>query len=168
MVAHKALPPQEYLLAIFNDEGDNVSWKVKKAGIVNIGDRATKLLNGYLAVQVDGRLLLVHRILFKMRHGYEPPVIDHADGRKLNNSDENLRPCTIQQNSWNAKGRRGSATGVKNVSLCGRTGLYVVRFRVGDKSYYGGKHKDLEVATDAADTLRKRLHGEFANGDSYA
>lgn len=166
MVAHKSLPPQEYLLAIFNDEGDTVSWKIKKAGIVNIGDKAKKLLNGYLAVQVDGRLLLVHRVLFKMRHGYEPPVIDHADGNKLNNADTNLRPCTVQQNSWNAKGRKGSKTGVKNVALCGRTGLYVVRFQIGRKSFYGGKHKDLEVAAASADALRKKLHGQFANGGS--
>lgn len=168
MVAHKSLPPQEYLQAIFNDEGDNVSWKIKKAGIVNIGDRATHLLNGYRAVQVDGRVLLVHRILFKMRHGYEPPIIDHIDGDKLNNRDENLRPCTIQQNTWNSRGRKGSKTGVKNVAVCGRTGLYIVRFRIGQKSYYGGKHKDLEAAAASADDLRKKLHGQFANGGSDA
>lgn len=167
MVAHKELPTQEYLRAIFNDEGSNVSWKVKKAGIVNVGDHATHKVNGYLSVQVDGRVLLVHRVLFKMRHGYEPPMLDHADGDKLNNADENLRPCTVQQNSWNSRSAHPSSTGVQNVTVCSRTGRYVVRFRVGKKYHYGGRHETLDAAAASAAELRKKLHGEFSYGGAH-
>lgn len=168
MVAAKPLPPQEYLCAIFADEWKTVSWRVKKAGIVNVGDKATHMLNGYLSVQVDGRTLLVHRVLFKMRHGYEPPYIDHADGDKTNNTDSNLRPCTMQQNTWNSKVYKRSTTGVKNVQTCGRTGKYRVHFKIGPKRHYGGLYESLDEAARVADEMRKRLHGEFSREASDA
>lgn len=164
MVACKPLPSQEYLRSIFIDEGNTVSWKVRKANGVPAGSKATSALHGYYSVNVDGRRLLVHRVLFKMRHGYDPQVIDHIDGNKLNNKPDNLRPCTHSQNMCNSGATR-SPLGIRNVGIDKRSGKFTVRIRKDGKTHSGGDYDKLEDAAKAADELRRILHGAFAHGN---
>jgi hypothetical protein len=60
----------------------------------------------------------LHRLVYTLTLGFYPPselYIDHIDRNKLNNSDENLRPATAQENSFN-KTTDSNKKGVKKIS----------------------------------------------------
>ncbi len=161
--ATKALPSREYLLSLFEDAGDTVRWKVKKGYVVNVGDEARGLLGGYLRVMIDQKVYLVHRVLYKMRTGDEPAMLDHVDGNRLNNRPENLRPTAYPSNGFNRTVQKNSGSGFKNVSFYPRTGKWYARVRVGKKSYYSPTFERIEDAVAAAAELRAKHHGEFAH-----
>ena len=69
------------------------SQKGKRIGYINS--------SGYHCVQVDRKMVRVHRIVFFLHHGYMPEIVDHIDGDKNNNKIENLREVTQKQNTWN-------------------------------------------------------------------
>ncbi len=71
----------------------------------------------YWCVRNNGRLMLVHRVIYVLFNKVDIPkgmVIDHIDGDGLNNHIDNLRMLTQQQNSSTRKSKIGSSgvTGV--------------------------------------------------------
>lgn len=158
----KPLPPAEYLREVFEDAGSTVRWRVR-SGSATIGKLVTGVTNGYHTVSIAGRKMLVHRILYKMRTGIEPDCIDHIDGNRKNNSQENLRPASIAQNGQNRPKQRNSTSGFKGVHKSPRSNNWVVRVVVGKKCHRGGVFSDINEASRAAQALRRRLHTEFAH-----
>ncbi|QZI86138.1 putative AP2/ERF domain-containing protein [Vibrio phage 15E36.1] len=78
---------------------------------IEIGDVAgTVNKQGYLVVRVSvsgsSKLLKVHRVLFYLYHGYLPKVIDHLDGNRLNNKEDNIVESTPRSNASNMKCHR--------------------------------------------------------------
>jgi hypothetical protein len=58
--------------------------------------------HGYGIVRLDGVNRKVHRVIWKLKTGEEPPVtIDHADRNKTNNRWKNIRAATYSQNNMN-------------------------------------------------------------------
>lgn len=70
-----------------------------------IGRRAK---DGYVAIVLDGRSFLAHRLAWLYVHGKLPDglVIDHINGVKNDNRIENLRLVSAWQNSFNNRSRR--------------------------------------------------------------
>ena len=59
---------------------------------------------GYIALWVDGRKYLAHRVAFLIAHGRWPAGdVDHVNGNKTDNRIENLREATRVQNNGNTK-----------------------------------------------------------------
>lgn len=162
LYTRQSLPDREYLCSLFDDVGHTVRWKVRR-GYSAAGTLATGMLQGYYTVTLNKKRLLVHRVLYKMRTGEEPDFIDHIDGDKTNNAQENLRPATISQNGQNRSIQKNSTSGHKNVSKCPRSGKWSVRVRLNGLAHYGGLFDDIDHAALAAQELRKKLHGEFAH-----
>jgi hypothetical protein len=55
---------------------------------------------GYILVNLPGKKMLLHRLIYIQRHGAVPAgrVIDHIDGNKLNNAISNLQAITNSEN----------------------------------------------------------------------
>jgi len=120
-------------------------------------------------VFIDRKSYLLHRLIFLMHYGYLPYMVDHIDGDRSNNRIENLRAATHAENCWNAKSRKDSKTGVKNVKFDNALQKYMVRVTVNKQRHFIGSYEDLELAELVAVMAREKYHGKFAkHGDYYA
>ncbi|XWV24680.1 mg680 protein [Tupanvirus deep ocean] len=73
--------------------------------------------NGYPCCYELGKIQL-HRFVYTYIFGQYPPsnlYVDHIDRNKLNNTDDNLRLATPQENSFN-KSTESNKKGVKKIS----------------------------------------------------
>lgn len=98
-----------------------------------------------------------------MHAGSDPAelVVDHIDGNKLNNSVDNLRTCTVQENLWNAKRRSNKSDGLpKGIIRYGNS--YAVKVSIGGDGPIIKIFDSLSAAIQYVDQIRKRYHGEFA------
>jgi hypothetical protein len=120
--------------------------------------------HGYLVTYFDGKLELVHRIIFALHYGYfpkKPNLVDHKDGNRLNNKIENLRESTYSQNLCN-KVTYNNTSSFKGVYWNELNKNWRVRISVNKKAYNIGSFGDFEEAKIACIDARKKLHGEYA------
>jgi len=107
---YKVIEHRETIFQVFRD---GRIFRVKKSGIKQ--DALTPHLAGgsryYLRVKINGKDTKAHRLLAKAFLGLDidnkSQFIDHIDGNGLNNSFENLRVATSQENQRNMKGTSG-------------------------------------------------------------
>jgi hypothetical protein len=116
--------------------------------------------NGYWATNVYGVRYRVHRLVWQFHHGNCPSFIDHIDGNKNNNSIENLRLATNQQNNANTKTPKNNKLGLKGVCLDGKK--YKASIKVNGKSKHLGYFSDPYEAHIIYCKKAKELFGEFA------
>ena len=118
---------------------------------------------GYLVGAILGRDYAAHRVAFALVHRRWPAgVLDHRDGDKANNRDDNLREATQRQNNFNAGSRGGTSR------FCGvcwdstkKRWLAQGRDAVG-RSRYLGRYLSEEDAARAYDAFAAQEHGDFA------
>lgn len=87
----------------------------------------------------------LHSVLFKMRHGYEPILIDHIDGDVTNNSIDNLRPGDTYTNARNMGLSKRNKSGVRGVHRT-RSGRWISQIRFGGVTVHLGSFETLEEA----------------------
>lgn len=151
MAKYKPLPPLEELKDRFEYDPDSGLFykKGKPVGCCRNG--------GYILLSWGRkRSLYAHRVAWFLMTGVDPMdlFIDHKNGDKKDNKFTNLRACTHQQNSWNA---RGESRGYQ------KTGdRYYVRLRHGYKVLRGGVFDSAEEAQAAYRAKAVELRGEFA------
>ena len=118
-----------------------------RKGKVTEGDRAKKTIQFTYAV-LD---------IKKLPKG---KVIDHINGDTLDNRKENLRICSIQQNSYNSnytnKGHRGVHWDKENKK-------WKAAIRNGGKNLNLGRFSDQKEAIDVYKTKSVELRGEFSS-----
>ena len=156
---------QEYLQSIFDYKDGELYWK--KLSIKNqikVGDKAGFITsNNYRNVRLHGKKIPVHHIIFMMFYGYMPKKIDHKDNNRLNNSIENLRIATTENNNQNALKRKDNTTGIKGVTFCKRDKLFIARIQANGTRHLIGYYKNLKEAEQAVIEARKKHHKQFAN-----
>src|SRR5690348_8622850 len=82
---------------------------------VKVGDMAgTPHPDGYVQINIGGRLYLAHRLVWLHVYGEWPiAYLDHINGVRDDNRLINLRPATHSQNKANSRCRRDSRSGLK-------------------------------------------------------
>lgn len=114
----------------------------------------------WYAVNVD--VGTMHRFILEPQDAQD---VDHRDGDGLNNTRENLRVCTHQQNLWNKRKpyRNGRATShYKGVYYDKVRGQWRAQIRVDGKTKKLGRHETEEAAARAYDAAAAYYFGEFA------
>lgn len=91
-------------------------------------------------------------------------IVDHENGRGLDNRKRNLRVCSYGQNNSNIPARATNTSGYKNVSWHSSAKKWFVKVTHGGKQKSFGFFDDIEDANRAAIAARSSLHGTFACG----
>lgn len=95
----------------------------------------------------------LHHFLFQRE-------VDHADRDKSNNTEENLRPCSRQENMRNRGKNKNNKTGYKGVSET--DGKYSAFIGCNKNNLYLGRWNTVEEAAHAYDIAAYLVFGEFA------
>jgi hypothetical protein len=142
-----------------------LSWKVclstrAKAGrICSYSDK-----RGYIYVKIHKRHYMVHRVIWAVYHGAWPTNdIDHINGNPSDNRISNLRPATRSQNLCNKKLSSRNTSGIKGVNWHKKARKWRGRVILNKRYYNAGYFDDPAEAGRAVQSLREKIHGEFAN-----
>jgi hypothetical protein len=151
---------------------ENLRWNTrfanKSAGYIH-----THAKDGYrrwmINITYNGKPYFVtcSRVIFLLHNGYltEGKQVDHEDVNSLNNSIDNIRETTPDQNQRNRKIQKNNTSGHKGVYWNKRVGKWVVRIYKDNKSYSFGYFDNKEDAIKVAIAARKKLHGEFGRDE---
>lgn len=93
----------------------------------------------------------IHRLIGK-GFIYNPnnyPCIDHKNGKKTDNSIDNLRWCSVSQNMRNAKKRENASSRFKGVSYYIRHNKWVAQCNLNRKKVFVGYYDDEREAAIA-------------------
>ncbi|CAM0103815.1 HNH endonuclease [Vibrio phage 526E57-1] len=113
--------------------------------------------DGYLAVKLDYKSFLQHRIVFFLHNGYWPTEVDHKDRDKLNNAPNNLRDATRSEQNHNKCMYKNNTSGVKGVAFDKRRGKWYAQLKVN-----GVRHKAFCCTLQDAVTKRKEFEDTYA------
>lgn len=158
-------PPQEELLRLFNYSlvSGRLWRRVSVSPNTVEGQLVTRSHNaGYLAVGIQGKAYLAHRVIWCMVTGQWPTAcIDHSDGRRDNNCWLNLREASRTENNRNTSGWEHSKSGVKGVYPARASGRWEARITVDSKALYLGTYDTVPEAKAVYDHHAKLHFGEF-------
>lgn len=107
-------------------------------------------------------LMCMHREIMGLKSG-DTRVVDHINHNILDNRKENLRICSLSQNSCNRKPNSNKSHQYKGLIFCPKyIRKWKVIVRIKDLVIDGGRFKDIVMAAKRADQLARKYHGEFA------
>ena len=175
----KVLPSVEYLRECFlyDEATGELRWKDRPPNHFDTKNRfaiwrnrcagqiaGTTAGNCYREVGLDGEVYRVHRIVWKLTTGGEPPeTIDHIDGDRSNNSWINLRAATSSQQQWNKRLYRNNTSGKSGVIL--HQGKWMAQINHNRVHQYLGMFDTIEQASQAYNAAARSRGGEFYRGD---
>lgn len=121
---------------------------------------------GYLQIKILGRLVLLHRLVWKMVTGYEPDEIDHINGRRSDNRFSNLRPASHAENCKNRAVESRNKSGVSGVTW--QSGKWRARMKVDGRDITLGSFAEKDDAIRARKSAEREYgfhpnHGRRAN-----
>lgn len=123
----------------------------------------SKSNNGYLYVQFNKKAYGLHRVIWAIHYGEQPPsYIDHINGDRSDNRIANLRSATKVENGGNRKVGRNNTSGYKGVTYRKDLGLWQARITHSRKVFHLGFFDNPQVAHQAYINAADRLHGKFA------
>ena len=134
-------------------------WRKKPSMPVPAGAQVGSVVGGYLRFKFRGRTYANHRVIFFLRNGWWPELVDHKDTDKLNNADDNLRPASRADNKANSRPHNGrSRKGAYRLP----SGRYAAVIQRDGKRAYLGVFSTESAAHAAYAKAAIRVHGEFA------
>lgn len=124
--------------------------------------------NGYAMTRSRKPSISMHRLLMDAAPGY---IVDHIDRNPLNNTLENLRVCTKQENSINTGVRSDNSVGFKGVSFQKKSGKFRAYIGVNGKQRHLGLFDKAEDAAARYMEVAQELFGAFVpdlqEGDAH-
>tara|TARA_R110000772_G_C13271368_1_gene436264 strand:- start:913 stop:1422 length:510 start_codon:yes stop_codon:yes gene_type:complete len=143
-------------------ENGKVFWTVSKRGRKLGKEIGSVFSSGYRLARINGKIYSIHRFLYYYYNNTLPEFIDHIDRNRSNNTKENLRAATIQQNNQNASIRSDNKSGTRGVSWSNFRKKWVAQISLSGKSKNLGRFEDKNDAIKARQNAEKKYFGDFA------
>lgn len=119
--------------------------------------------DGYLAFNYRHHIYRVHRVIYAMHYGKQPPrILDHMNGDKTDNRITNLRPATVSQNNRNRGANKGGSSKYKGVSVSSDGKKWQAHICTNLKRMYLGTFDTEREAALAYNDKARYSHGPFA------
>jgi len=108
-------------------------------------------------------ILKIHRLVAQafIPNPDKKPIVDHIDNNRKNNSVNNLRWVTHQENSMNRSSSYNSKTGVNGITYNPKKNTWMASITKNKIKYNLGKFESKEEAIQARVNKSKELFGEF-------
>lgn len=161
MSYHAPMPPIDILNQKFTlDEENGCLVHKKKFGIREGTIAGSRNPAGYLRVNINKRIYLVHRVIYFMSTGKDPGEmeVDHIDGNKHNNRPCNLRLATRSQNRQNVEAYKSNSLGKKGVYFNVRRKAYLCSVQVNGKRVQFGP---FDTSEEAYEVYKKESKSRF-------
>lgn len=124
--------------------------------------------DGYLEIRINGKLYMVHRIVWALANGAWPSQqLDHINGDRSDNRLENLREASNAENARNSPTPRNNTSGVKGVVWDKRQNKWAARIKMNGVLRNLGLFSDKGDAEIKVRAVRSELHGVFANHGTF-
>jgi hypothetical protein len=130
---------------------DNFHRLAKKGQIAGYIDSS-----GYRQVRLNGKAVLVHRIIWVMHYDTYPDQIDHINRDRLDNRLCNLRASNNTLNQHNATKRKDNSSGFQGVGY--KNNRWVARITAYGKRHHLGSFRSPEEAHKAYLDAKEVLH----------
>ena len=116
--------------------------------------------NGYAQTSYNSKFYRLHRFIMNAKKG---DYIDHINHNILDNRKINLRICTNQQNSFNARKPKGNLSSkYKGVHFHKKAKKWQAQAKLNYEYIYIGLFNTEKEAAQAYNEFAKKNHGEFA------
>jgi hypothetical protein len=159
----KTQPTQDRLKELYRYEPDtgNFYHRTIRSAVCRPDGLAGTSHGGRIALRVDGRLYLAHRLAWLYMTGDMPRgVVDHINGVGLDNRWSNLRDVSQQINTQNTHKRFGHQkhSNLPGAHWCGQRRVWKSSLHVDGRSVHLGTFGSAEEASAAYVEAKRRLH----------
>lgn len=113
----------------------------------------------YAVSKINGQSVRMHRLIM---NAPKTKVVDHIDHYTLNNTKDNLRICTKQQNNMNQRKSSNNTSGVTGVCWDKRYNKWAARINIDKKQTFIGYFANKQDAIKARKKAEKKYFKEFA------
>lgn len=161
------LPSAGRMNELFKTEGADLVRRVSRGNSPEGAVVGKLRSDGYRRVWVDGVHALIHRVVWKMHTGEEPPkYLDHIDGDRANNRFSNLREADHSKNMWNQECRSSNTSGFVGIKWYDykssrQRACWNASLGVGGKNKNIGYFDRIEDALSAYEKAVIEHHGEY-------
>lgn len=142
----------------------HLAWNTRFAG----KEVGALLDNGYLYVNLNKKVMLVHRVIWAIVHGYWPENVDHINHVRTDNRIENLREVSIAGNAQNTSLPLRNTSGRIGVYWFKQRNVWYSRIQVDGRTHHLGHFKNKSDAIAAREAAEIKFgfhpnHGAPAN-----
>jgi hypothetical protein len=123
--------------------------------------------NGYRGITIKDTLYNAHTLAWIYVYGEVPPMLDHIDHNKDNNSILNLRVINCAENSKNMKQNKNNKSGIVGVSFHKTMGKWEANITVNMLPIKLGFFKDIHLAIKARQEAEKKYGFHPNHGENY-
>ena len=115
-----------------------------------VGDVLGRLRkDGYLQIKINGKYLLLHRVIWHMVYSEEPEFVDHINHNRSDNRIENLRSITKAENLKNRTKQLNNSSGVNGVQWHKQHNKWYSSIGVDGKNVFLGLFIEFSEAVNA-------------------
>lgn len=112
--------------------------------------------DGYIVWWVDGKLRLMHQVLWFMKYKRWAKKIDHIDHNRANNSIDNLREVTHGQNLQNCSKSKSNSSGYTGIYWHTKKNKWHVQLMINRRRIHIGYFAELPDAIIARDSAHAK------------
>lgn len=96
----------------FRSDSEHKRWNARYAGKPALNSVGS---TGYRAGNIFGITYQTHRIIWKLLHGTDPDYVDHENGIRSDNREQNLRDASFTQNMHNQRKPKNNSSATVGV-----------------------------------------------------